>query len=55
MCNLGMDMHTQPPTCMQPPMNIHMPEYGACLQKATAIELYRYATVGAYWRYYKLH
>ena len=23
--------------------------------KATAIELYRYATVDVYWRYYKLH
>ena len=25
------------------------------LAKATAIELYGYATVGVYWRYYKLH
>ena len=55
MCNLGMDIRTQPPTCMQPPMNMHKPEYGACLWKVTAIEIYRYATVGAYWRYYKLH
>ena len=55
MCNLGMDICTQPPTCMQPPMNMHMPEYGACLWKATASELYRSATVGVYWRYYKLY
>ena len=33
MYNLGMDKRTQPPTCMQPPMNMHMPEYGACLRK----------------------
>ena len=54
MCNFGVDIRTQPPTCMQPPMNMHIPEYGVCLQKATTIEEYRYATVGVYWRYYKL-
>ena len=30
---VNVDIRTQPPTCMQPPMNMHTPEYGACLQK----------------------
>ena len=28
---------------------------GACLQRVTANEIYRYTTVSVYWRYYKLH